>query len=177
MDGGGLVGRPCCGVCRGGCLFLDSGSECDAVGLGGVCGGCAAFRCAASDGISALDAVGMAFSALATWKCSLGDQPLQRFLRGFGDGFGGYAFFEFNAMDAGWAGGMLARLECGGFADGGFAFRVQRFHVVAGGNRGGLHAACATDRVLSDFTVCVVAATGELVATHAAVFSAGAFIQ
>ena len=157
LDAGGLDGRPPCGLCRGDCLFLDGSSECDAVGLGRVCGGGAAFRCAASDGISALDGVGMAFSAFAVWECGLGDQPVQWILRGAGDRFGGDAFFEFHAMDDGRASGALAWAERGDFTDDGFAFCVQRFHVVAGGDRGGLHAACAVDRVLSDFALYVAA--------------------
>ena len=119
----------------------------------------------------------MAFSALAIWECGVGDQPVQRLLRGFGNGFVGDAFFEFHAMDDGWASGALAGTECGGFISSGLAFCVQRFHVVAGGDRGSLHAACAVDRVLSDFPVCVVAAPGEFVAADAAVFSVGVVVQ
>ena len=119
----------------------------------------------------------MAFPAFAVWECGLGDKPVQRLLWGAGNGFVGDAFFEFHAMDAGRASGALAWAERSGFADGGFAFCVQRFHVVAGGDRGGLHAACSVDRVLSDFAVCMVAAPGEFVAADAAVFSAGVVVQ
>ena len=163
---------PCgCGV------FLDCSAQCHSSRLGGIPRRRAASWSPPPHGLPALDLAGVAFSTSATRQRGLGDQSLQRRLRSRSHGPRGGAFFEFHPMDARRADHSLARAEFHRLGEYGAALRIQRLDVVAGRDRGGLHAACSADRDVSGLPLRLAPAAGESGAADDAVFPVGAVLQ